>query len=218
MLWTKIVTTSDRGRPSRSPPESQPQSSPSTHLASDDAVLANPVRRHARILLRLAPAIAPGSAVFSASGRSGSSSFPRLPWVRSRSPSHPLNPARHRPDHRRPWSRDSEPLPPCSRCSSKSAPSIQAVWKGSEYPAVVIPVLTQHYAMLKRNLLYTGVTRGKRLVALVSQKKAVAIAVCNASERLRWSKTDECLAGETQRGMNCRGDRQRRDSFFRQSV
>ena len=48
--------------------------------------------------------------------------------------------------------------------------------QGSEYPAVVIPVLTQHYAMLKRNLLYTGVTRGKRLVVLVGQKKAVAIA------------------------------------------
>ena len=53
--------------------------------------------------------------------------------------------------------------------------------QGSEYPAVVIPVLTQHYAMLKRNLLYTGVTRGKRLVVLVGQKKAVAIAVRNAS-------------------------------------
>ena len=36
--------------------------------------------------------------------------------------------------------------------------------QGSEYPAVIIPVLTQHYAMLQRNLLYTGVTRGKRLV------------------------------------------------------
>ena len=43
--------------------------------------------------------------------------------------------------------------------------------QGSEYPAVVIPVLTQHYAMLQRNLLYTGVTRGKRLVVLVGQKK-----------------------------------------------
>jgi hypothetical protein len=42
-----------------------------------------------------------------------------------------------------------------------------------EYPAVVIPVMTQHYAMLQRNLLYTGVTRGKRLVVLVGQKKAV---------------------------------------------
>ncbi len=43
--------------------------------------------------------------------------------------------------------------------------------QGSEYPAVVIPVMTQHYAMLQRNLLYTGVTRGKKLVVLVGQKK-----------------------------------------------
>ena len=66
--------------------------------------------------------------------------------------------------------------------------------EGSEYPAVVIPVLTQHYAMLRRNLLYTGVTRGKRLVVLVGQKKAVAIAVRNASGRRRWSKLNEWLA------------------------
>ena len=66
--------------------------------------------------------------------------------------------------------------------------------QGSEYPAVVIPVLTQHYAMLQRNLLYTGVTRGKRLVVLVGQPKAVAIAVKNASGRRRWSKLDEWLA------------------------
>src|ERR1700712_1949150 len=46
---------------------------------------------------------------------------------------------------------------------------------GFEYPAVVIPVLTQHYPMLQRNLLYTGVTRGKRLVVLVGQRKAVAL-------------------------------------------
>ena len=43
--------------------------------------------------------------------------------------------------------------------------------QGSEYPAVVIPVLTQHYAMLQRNLLYTGVTRGKRLVVLVEAQR-----------------------------------------------
>ena len=67
--------------------------------------------------------------------------------------------------------------------------------QGSEYPAVVIPVLTQHYAMLQRNLLYTGVTRGKRLVVLVGQKKAVAIAVRNVSGRRRWSKLDEWLGG-----------------------
>ena len=49
--------------------------------------------------------------------------------------------------------------------------------------------------MLKRNLLYTGVTRGKRLAVLVGQKKAVAIAVRNVSGRRRWSKLDEWLAG-----------------------
>jgi ATP-dependent exoDNAse (exonuclease V) alpha subunit len=63
--------------------------------------------------------------------------------------------------------------------------------QGSEYPAVVIPLMTQHYAMLQRNLLYTGVTRGKRLVVLVGQKKAVAIAVRNVSGRRRWSKLGE---------------------------
>ena len=65
--------------------------------------------------------------------------------------------------------------------------------QGSEYPAVIIPVLTQHYAMLQRNLLYTGITRGKRLVVLVGQKKAIAIAVRNVSGRRRWSKLREWL-------------------------
>jgi exodeoxyribonuclease V alpha subunit len=65
--------------------------------------------------------------------------------------------------------------------------------QGSEYPAVVIPVMTEHYAMLQRNLLYTGVTRGKRLVILVGQSKAVAIAVKNESGRRRWSKLNEWL-------------------------
>ena len=66
--------------------------------------------------------------------------------------------------------------------------------QGSEHPAVIIPVLTQHYAMLQRNLLYTGVIRGKRLVVLVGQKKAIAIAVRNISGRRRWSKLGEWLA------------------------
>jgi hypothetical protein len=56
----------------------------------------------------------------------------------------------------------------------------------------VIPVVTQHYAMLQRNLLCTGVTRGKRLVALVGQKRAVAIAVRNVSGRRRWTKVAKC--------------------------
>jgi exodeoxyribonuclease V alpha subunit len=66
--------------------------------------------------------------------------------------------------------------------------------QGSEYPEVVIPVMTQHYAMLQRNLLYTGVTRGKRLVVLVGQKEAVAIGVKNVSGRRRWSKLNEWLS------------------------
>ena len=57
----------------------------------------------------------------------------------------------------------------------------------------LLPVMTQHYTMLQRNLLYTGVTRGKQLVVLVGQKKAVAIAVRNASGRRRWSKLKEWL-------------------------
>src|SRR6202047_2543502 len=76
--------------------------------------------------------------------------------------------------------------------------------QGSEYPAVVIPVLTQHYAMLQRNLLYTGVTRGKRLVVLVGQKKAVAIAVRNVSGRRRWSKLNEWLAIPARKQNNVR--------------
>ena len=65
--------------------------------------------------------------------------------------------------------------------------------QGSEYPAVVIPVMTQHYAMPQRNLIYTGITRGKKLVVLVGQKKAVAIAVRNVSGRRRCSKLAEWL-------------------------
>jgi exodeoxyribonuclease V alpha subunit len=65
--------------------------------------------------------------------------------------------------------------------------------QGSEYPAVVIPLSTQHYPMLQRNLVYTGVTRGKRLVVLVGQRKALAISVKGARTRRRWSKLREWL-------------------------
>jgi exodeoxyribonuclease V alpha subunit len=51
--------------------------------------------------------------------------------------------------------------------------------------------MTQHYAMLQRNLIYTGVTRGRKLVVLVGQKKEVAIAVRNVSGLRRWSKLHE---------------------------
>ena len=49
--------------------------------------------------------------------------------------------------------------------------------QNSEYPVVVIRISTQHYMRLKRNLIYTGITRGKRLVVLVGQKRALATAV-----------------------------------------
>ena len=73
--------------------------------------------------------------------------------------------------------------------------------QGSEYPAVVIPVTTQHYPMLQRNLLYTGVTRGQEAGGAGGQRKRVAIAVKGQLERRRWSKLREWL--EAQSG--CRG-------------
>jgi len=51
--------------------------------------------------------------------------------------------------------------------------------RGSEFRAVVVPVLTQHYLMLQRNLLYTAVTRARELVVLVDSRRAIAIAVRN---------------------------------------
>jgi exodeoxyribonuclease V alpha subunit len=68
--------------------------------------------------------------------------------------------------------------------------------QGSEYPAVVIPVTTQHYTMLARNLVYTAVTRGKRLVVIVGQKKALGIAVRGGQMKPRWTKLREWLGGD----------------------
>ena len=59
--------------------------------------------------------------------------------------------------------------------------------QGSEYPAVVVPLLTQHYRMLQRNLLYTAITRGKQVVILVGSRKAIDIAVANAQVAQRWT-------------------------------
>ncbi len=59
--------------------------------------------------------------------------------------------------------------------------------QGSEFPAVVIPLAMQHYLLLQRNLVYTGVTRGKQLVVLVGQKKALATAVRNNRTEQRFS-------------------------------
>jgi exodeoxyribonuclease V alpha subunit len=59
--------------------------------------------------------------------------------------------------------------------------------QGSEYPVVVMPILTQHYMMLQRNLLYTAITRARRMVVLVGTRKAVAMAVKNNKIATRWS-------------------------------
>ena len=59
--------------------------------------------------------------------------------------------------------------------------------QGSEFPAVVIPVLTQHYVLLQRNLIYTAITRGRRLVVLVGTRKALAMAVARIDQRIRHS-------------------------------
>ncbi|TWA94867.1 exodeoxyribonuclease V alpha subunit [Azospirillum brasilense] len=66
--------------------------------------------------------------------------------------------------------------------------------QGSEYPVVVIPVVTQHYTMLHRNLIYTGVTRGKRLVIMLGQRRALAMAVRGTQGRRRWTKLGEWLS------------------------
>ena len=67
--------------------------------------------------------------------------------------------------------------------------------QGSEYPAVVVPVATQHYVMLQRNLLYTAITRARRLVVLVGTRRAIGIAVRNDKVRERHSGLSVRLAG-----------------------
>jgi exodeoxyribonuclease V alpha subunit len=70
--------------------------------------------------------------------------------------------------------------------------------QGSEYPAVVIPVHTQHYTMLQRNLLYTAITRGRKLVVLVGSRKALWRAVTNMETKQRYSLLRWRLRAESQ--------------------
>jgi exodeoxyribonuclease V alpha subunit len=67
--------------------------------------------------------------------------------------------------------------------------------QGSEFPIVVIPLAMQHYALLARNLLYTGITRGKKIVILVGQKKAIGLAVSNNKETLRLTNLAHRVVG-----------------------
>jgi len=67
--------------------------------------------------------------------------------------------------------------------------------QGSEYPVVILPVTTQHYLLLQRNLIYTGITRAKKLVVLIGTKKALAIAIRNNKPQQRYTLLSERLAG-----------------------
>jgi exodeoxyribonuclease V alpha subunit len=71
--------------------------------------------------------------------------------------------------------------------------------QGSEYPAVVMPLHTQHFVMLQRNLLYTGITRGKRLVVLVGSRRAIHRAVQQQDHARRYSLLGQRLRDEAAR-------------------
>ncbi|MCA1991191.1 MAG: ATP-binding domain-containing protein [Coleofasciculus sp. S288] len=65
--------------------------------------------------------------------------------------------------------------------------------QGSEYPVVILPLYMQHYLMLSRNLLYTGVTRAKKLAIVIGAKKAIALAVRSTDNQQRYTRLRERL-------------------------
>lgn len=71
--------------------------------------------------------------------------------------------------------------------------------QGSEYAVVILPLTTQHYVMLQRNLLYTAMTRAKRLIILVGSKQAIAMAVKNHKHGMRYSLLEQRLRGYYQK-------------------
>jgi exodeoxyribonuclease V alpha subunit len=66
--------------------------------------------------------------------------------------------------------------------------------QGTEYPVILMPLLVSHYLMLQRNLLYTGLTRAKKLAIIVGEKKALAIAIKNDKMAKRYTKLKERIA------------------------
>ena len=68
-------------------------------------------------------------------------------------------------------------------------------YQGSECPCIIMPVHTTHFKLLHRNLLYTGVTRGRQLVVLVGTKKALALAVKNDEVKRRYTGLQQVLTG-----------------------
>jgi len=77
--------------------------------------------------------------------------------------------------------------------------------QGSEYPAVIVPMLTQHYIMLQRNLLYTALTRARKLVVLVGSRRAVAMAIRNDRVQSRYTK---CTSSDPMRQVSYFGNEQ----------
>jgi exodeoxyribonuclease V alpha subunit len=69
--------------------------------------------------------------------------------------------------------------------------------QGSEYPVVILPLYLQHYIMLSRNLVYTGLTRAKKLAIVIGSQKAIAIAVKQRNERQRYTRLKERLMNRT---------------------
>ena len=69
--------------------------------------------------------------------------------------------------------------------------------QGSEYPAVIIPLAMQHYTLLERNLIYTAVTRGKKLVTIIGEPKALAMAVKNLKSNRRLTNLSARLSPES---------------------
>ena len=67
--------------------------------------------------------------------------------------------------------------------------------QGSEYPAVIVPMMTQHFPLLQRNLLYTAITRGKHLVIMIGTRKALSIALQNDNPQKRLSRLADRLMG-----------------------
>jgi exodeoxyribonuclease V alpha subunit len=78
--------------------------------------------------------------------------------------------------------------------------------QGSEFPAVVMPLANQHYLLLQRNLLYTGLTRGRQLVVVVGQRRAWAMAIRNHETQRRYSGLLSRLCAAADRSFE---DRQR---------
>lgn len=72
--------------------------------------------------------------------------------------------------------------------------------QGSEYPVVILPLTTQHYPMLQKNLVYTGITRGKKLVIMVGERRALAIALRNKELAKRWTLLPQWLTSSNYNG------------------